>query len=865
MIADEFPPDGQDPGEAERWLREAEENKNAGRSEQAIQAYQRALELRHPKHLEVRRHLGRLLYALHRLDEARQVFEEALANDPGPPERWMFLDLLGVTCHALGESEPAIRHFQEAAGVLDTLTQRPDDLVEQRAVVALHLATVFYNLERYDEAIAATGRVLGLADLLQQTKPDGTARLAEALRLQGQIARYAAGDLKKARELFQRAHGVAPGDPKIGDALEMVEGTLAEQRQEPQEASRRYLKVLSRQARRLSIELPPLHDNALDVPAILAAFENADAERVQAFGEVLISEPLMLLAGLYASQEKAENHLWAFLMLAVVVRLNQVKPRFIQAAHNTLSDLRSRIDPEEAGKRLEAARAYLRGLSLEQANEPARSEQEFQSAIRLHPGDFLSMMELGRIAGEQARYDEAYLYLADALDLAQQAVPDDHLVLWDLLRLLGQVTLALEYSKESLDYTTRAREEFTHLKQQRIKDDPRIRSRLQDQDALLIRQLAWAQLLAAIETGSHQDFERFKHLAEQVRESATKLLFRGIVRLMGGDAHAAIDHFAQAIAMKPLGDTELIEAKRYLAEAYLRRLNRARGDLEKMGRTIREALELAEPIRGANPHVEGIFVELRILERQHHLIEQGAVATEALGQAVMEMQFATPRIARRLVEEGGIAVLSRMINRLIDLADEQKLKAALLPLQYLERLTGLALSEAQRTELTHIKQQLEARLTAIPEEAECERRREEEARAAEEARRKEPLARALGGDRLARDLLDWLTQLPPIPMDERVRTQVQQLLERLTTEDQPPPGWASWRETVLARVLEVELQLPLSLKAPLVKSAVARTDVTLEAIRQIGHHAKEGRLGTEQIAEAVRRAGRSSETVALEV
>lgn len=861
MIGDEVPPGGPDPGEAERWLREAEEHKNAGRAEQAIQAYRRALELRHPKHSEVRRHLGRLLSTLHRLEEARQVFEEALADDPDPAEQWMFLDLLGVTCHALGESEQAIQHFQQATDILAILTQRPEELVEQRAVVALHLATVFYNLERYEEAIEMTEQVLGLANLLHQAKPNGPARLAEALRLQGRIAQYANGDLKKARELLRRAQGLAPGDPKIGEALEIVEGSLAEQRQEPQEAFRRYLKVLSCQASRLALDLPPLHDSALDVPAILATLENADMERIRALGGAIVSESLMLLAGVYASQEQAEKHLWAYLMLDVVVRLNQLKPRFIQEATRTLSGLRGRIDPEEASKRLEAVRAHLRGLRLQQVNELARAEQEFQSAIRLHPGDFLSMMELGRICGEQARYDEAYLYLADALNLAEQAVPDDHLVLWDLLRLLGQVTLALEYPKESLDYTTRARQAFAHLKQQRIKDDPRIRSRLQDQDALLIRQLAWAQLLAAIETGSQQDFERFKRLAEQVRESATRLLFRGIVRLVDGNAQEAIDNFTQAIAMKWLRDTKLIEAKRYLAEAYLRRLDRARGDLEKSGRMIREALALAEPIRGANPHVESVSVELRILQRQRDLIEQGAAATEALGQAVLEMQFATPRIARRLVQEGGIAVLSSVINRLIDVADEHTLKAALLPIQYLERLPGLALSEAQRTELAQITQRLEARLTAIPEEAECERRREEEARAAQEARRKEPLVHALGGDRLARDLIDWLTQLPGIPMDERVRMQSQLLLERLTTGEQRPPGWASWRETVLARVLEVELQLPLSFKAPLVKSAVARTDVTLEAIRQIGHQAKDGRLGTEQIAEAVRRAGRSSETV----
>jgi len=120
---------------------------NAGRVQEAVEAYQRALEFQ-PDRAATHYNLGNALLGSGRVDEALDAYERALQLRPDFPRA---LNNLGNALHRLGRLEEAIRAYRKA------LRLEPDE-----ADACNNLANALKDAGRLDEALSLYDRAIGL-------------------------------------------------------------------------------------------------------------------------------------------------------------------------------------------------------------------------------------------------------------------------------------------------------------------------------------------------------------------------------------------------------------------------------------------------------------------------------------------------------------------------------------------------------------------------------------------------------------------------------------------------------------------------------------------------------------------------------
>jgi len=117
----------------------------AGHYEEAIDAYQRAVQL-NPTDPEVYNDLGNAYFATMQLDRARDLYRKTL--ELAPDHAWA-MNNLGYTYFAAKEYETAVQWFQRA------LTREPDHLFAR-----MNLAVTYHDMGAYDAAIRELQRLL---------------------------------------------------------------------------------------------------------------------------------------------------------------------------------------------------------------------------------------------------------------------------------------------------------------------------------------------------------------------------------------------------------------------------------------------------------------------------------------------------------------------------------------------------------------------------------------------------------------------------------------------------------------------------------------------------------------------------------
>jgi tetratricopeptide (TPR) repeat protein len=172
------------PGNQGAWYRLGVALKNAGQKEEAIAAYQQAIQL-DPKDAYPWNGLGNVYYDLVRHEEAIEAYQQAIALDPKYAYPW---NGLGNVYSDLGRHEEAIAAYQQAialdpkfaypwhglGNVYSDLGRHEEAIAAYQKAIQLDpkyaypwngLGIVYYTLGRHEEAIAAYHKALEIGGL----------------------------------------------------------------------------------------------------------------------------------------------------------------------------------------------------------------------------------------------------------------------------------------------------------------------------------------------------------------------------------------------------------------------------------------------------------------------------------------------------------------------------------------------------------------------------------------------------------------------------------------------------------------------------------------------------------------------------
>lgn len=181
---------------AKRVFNEGAEAYNSGDIATAIVKFQQAADL-DPGLLQARVVLAKYFYGQDQLDQALAFAQQAVELDPGNSE---VLQVAYDSARRLGQTEVA-------ADALDKLAVSDP---EWAATGLFEMAVELYNAGRTDDAAQALEKVLA-------AKPDH----ARAHYLLG-LARYSSGDQESAANHLNRFLELAPDDPDVSVAVEML-------------------------------------------------------------------------------------------------------------------------------------------------------------------------------------------------------------------------------------------------------------------------------------------------------------------------------------------------------------------------------------------------------------------------------------------------------------------------------------------------------------------------------------------------------------------------------------------------------------------------------------------------------------------
>lgn len=166
-----------------------------GHTDEAIEAYSKAVELR-AAYVEARHNLALLLVKKQRLPEAMAQYDAALELDP---ENAGLHEDIGVALFRQGRTQDAIKHYQRAAEI------KPD-----KASVYDNLGTAFLSLKRLDEA----QRHYSKAVELDPDDPVSHNNLGNVFAMQR--------ELDKAAEHYERSLAIQPADAEVLNNLANV-------------------------------------------------------------------------------------------------------------------------------------------------------------------------------------------------------------------------------------------------------------------------------------------------------------------------------------------------------------------------------------------------------------------------------------------------------------------------------------------------------------------------------------------------------------------------------------------------------------------------------------------------------------------
>jgi tetratricopeptide (TPR) repeat protein len=325
------------PAEIDRLRQQALEEAEAGKTDDAIRDYRRALELQ-PDWKEGLWNLGMLQYGANRFPEAKAAFQKAVQFAPGLGMAW---GLLGLSEYETGDYDDALAHLEKA----QSIGIKDDDEVAR--VSNYHLGVLLVRAGEFDRASTllltnfGTGAVspqakiaLGLAELRVPLLPERLDPSREALVLAAGEAAIAGSeepsrlasllkshpDIPYLRSAYGRALAKA-GRPK--DALEQFRAETRFSPDSPlawielsREALREGFAVEALKAAQRAVQLAPQDREAHE--ALARAFESAGkkdlalAERrleASATASPRVPEPRILrlyanVAGPQADQER---------------------------------------------------------------------------------------------------------------------------------------------------------------------------------------------------------------------------------------------------------------------------------------------------------------------------------------------------------------------------------------------------------------------------------------------------------------------------------------------------------------------------------------------------------------------------------
>lgn len=191
--------DSTERNDAQRYLRLGQMQLEQGKTSQAIESMEKAIDL-NPRMVEAFNFLGLIYLTNSRFDKAIEQFEEAVKLDP------YFTDArnnLGIACRRVGQFERAEKEF--GAALKDGNYRSPEKIY-------LNLGHLYLEQGRTGEAVESFRRALDIA-------PE------YLLGLMGLGQAYtAAGQVDLAEQAYRKVVRIAPDSPEAERARQMITG-----------------------------------------------------------------------------------------------------------------------------------------------------------------------------------------------------------------------------------------------------------------------------------------------------------------------------------------------------------------------------------------------------------------------------------------------------------------------------------------------------------------------------------------------------------------------------------------------------------------------------------------------------------------
>jgi tetratricopeptide (TPR) repeat protein len=414
-------PSGAQENTTDYWMEKAQELYHNGSIEEAISAYDEALNI-DPENETILIRKAFDLMVVGKVNESAETYEKALAlldedleEDPGDAEAWQNKALV---LRRLNRPEEAAQAYEEALGAFDQRIETdPKD-----ADAWTGRANVLLNLGRWDEASEAY-------DWVTELKPQDYNvwwRKAEV------ISRI--GDMNESVEAYDKAISLIPAN----DTAELALAYAA--KSEDLAAAERWEDAL--EAVDKSLELNPKSGTWWHFKAFILTELERKEEALAAFDEAIRQNP-----------EDVGSWQWKASLLVGMKRYDESLEAYDEALQlipesdaETLAQtwLSKGTALNKTGKQGEATEAFARSLAL------------YEEAIMEDPGDIVLLQTRGRALYELGRYDESLEVYDQILESSPGVEP--HLVdttAWigrgDALRALGRNQEALEAYNRAIE------------------------------------------------------------------------------------------------------------------------------------------------------------------------------------------------------------------------------------------------------------------------------------------------------------------------------------------------------------------------------------------------------------------------------
>lgn len=393
------------PEVARSLMEEAEHARDAGRIDEAIAKYGRALEVA-PQLASAYINLGALYFKQGKVDKAYETFVRGVEHAPADrtllsnaaatgqqlgksKEALAYVDLAieknkrdaqlyslrGTILRSLGRNDEALAALQQAAQLA------PDD-----AKIQFSLGNQLYQLGRKDEAITAYGRAVAIDKSLLRAYYNLGAVLFETGRFDEALSAYKMA-LAPIEQSFSKGESV---DPIHARAYANLGGIYLHQKQW-QPAIDAYTKAV-----RLDSNNTTAHYNLGFIYFTTNKPERAEEE----YRKALAADPTLPLAYLHLGE--------------LAYRRGDFE--------NALKLLRDGLSRYDADSKLMALRTIGRAELARGNRDAARGS--FESALRDHPDDVESLLLLGRLL----RQDQKYADAKTAIEHAQTLAPKNNIV-----------------------------------------------------------------------------------------------------------------------------------------------------------------------------------------------------------------------------------------------------------------------------------------------------------------------------------------------------------------------------------------------------------------------------------------------------